>query len=101
MADSNNIMKILAIIGALILFVAGILGFFGSLVGIIIGFVDIVLAIIILLSCLRPGNPIPFSKIVILILGIIALILGIVGIGWLGITAGIIIIIGAIIAYVM
>ncbi|MHA1338249.1 MAG: hypothetical protein ACTSPW_21340, partial [Promethearchaeota archaeon] len=65
----------------------------GGGMGIIYGIIVILISIAILLSVLRPGDPIPMNLVVELIFGILLIIFG--GL-WLGLIAGILVIIGGI-----
>ena len=79
-------MKILAMLGGIIGIIESIAGFFGwgfwgwgyPIVWPIIG---IILSILVLLSVYRPGNPIPYNGIVLLIFGILMIVLSTANIG--------------------
>ena len=97
--DTNDIMKVLGILGAIIGIILGIASLAGGGFGIywaglfgriIRAIILIVLSLIVLLSCVKPSNPFPFNWIFILIMGIIILIFG-------NLIAGIIIIIAGIV----
>lgn len=88
-------MKILAIIGGILALLEGILGFFGATFSVFWGFpiigpiIAIILGIVVILSVVRPGNPIPFTWVVLLILGILVIIFGSLLGGILVLIAGI------------
>jgi hypothetical protein len=78
-AELKKYMKLLAMIGGIVGLIESIIGFFFSwsiiyiwIAGPIIG---IVLSVLVLLSVYRPGNPIPYKGIFLLIFGIIMLII--------------------------
>lgn len=91
----EKIMKILAIIGGILALLEGILGFFGAAFSVFWGFpiigpiIAIILGIVVILSVIRSGNPIPFTWIVLLILGILVIIFGSLLGGILVLIAGI------------
>lgn len=99
--DNEGLAKLLIIIGGLIGLFIGITGLIGGApavlagggMGIIYGIIVILISIAILLSVLRPGDPIPMNLVVELIFGILLIIFG--GL-WLGLIAGILVIIGGI-----
>ncbi|MFX0187814.1 MAG: hypothetical protein ACFE8A_08765 [Candidatus Hodarchaeota archaeon] len=96
-SDRDTFMKFLAIIGAILVIIVAIIHFIGfpNLVSIAYGLIWFVIGLIILMSCFKPDNPIPFNEAFILIMGIIVLVLGFVmGFNIIAIIAGIIIIIG-------
>lgn len=91
--DKDELGRILIIIGGLVGLIEAIMGFitpgwfglFGSILALIV-------SIVILLSCFKPDDPIPFNAVVELVLAIILLIVG----SWIG---GVIAIIGAILLF--
>ncbi len=99
MAKYDQIMKVLAILGGLIALIVGLLdllGFnygFGAYWGVAYLFpiIAIILGIVVLLSAFR-GNPVPFTAVWLLVLGILILIFG----SWL---AAVLVIIAAIIGF--
>jgi hypothetical protein len=93
MAKYDDLMKWLALIGGIIALIEGIVGLFWR--GLAFwGFayvwpiIAIILAIIVILSAIKPNAPIPFTAIVLLILGILLIIFGAWG-GILVLIAGI------------
>ena len=78
-SDRDTFMKLLAIIGAVLIIIGAILCFISlSLISIAYGLVWFVIGLIILMSCFKPNNPIPFNEGFILIMGVIALVLAFV-----------------------
>jgi len=75
-SDRDSFMKLLAIIGAVLIIIGAILCFISlSLISIAYGLVWFVIGLMILMSCFKPDNPIPFNEAFILIMGIVALVL--------------------------
>ncbi len=99
-SDRDSFMKFLAIIGGILVIIVAIVYFtaFPNLVAVAYGLIFFVVGLIVLMSCFKPNNPVPFNEAFILIMGIITLVLGFVlggwgGIGIVAIIAGIIIIV--------
>ncbi|MFO8018207.1 MAG: hypothetical protein R6U96_06190 [Promethearchaeia archaeon] len=98
--DENDIAKILIIIGGLVGLIEAIMALVGNPlvsggwlgVGIISQIIALIISAAILFSCFRPGDPIPYSAIVELILGILLIIFG-------SLIGGILVIIGAILLF--
>ena len=89
--ENDRIMYWLALIGAIIGIIQAVIGFFwAGWLGVIGSILALIIALIILLATLKPDNPIPFSGLVLLILGILLLIFGSFIGGILVIVAGII-----------
>jgi len=95
-SDRDTFMKFLAIIGAILVIIVAIWNFIGfpNLMSVAIGLIWFVIGLIILMSCFKPNNPVPFNEAFILIMGIIVLVLGFVFFNLIAIIAGIIIIVG-------
>lgn len=93
--DNKELMKTLAMIGGIIGLIEAIVGFFWSYFG--FGFVSaiigIILSVLVLLSVFRPGNPIPYNAIVLIIFGILMIIFS-------SLIGGILVLIGGILGYV-
>lgn len=91
--DKAELGKWLIVIGALIALIEAIMGFLSpAWFGIIGPIVALIISVVILLSVFRPGDPIPYTPIVELILAILLIIFA----SWIG---GIIAIIGAILLF--
>ena len=91
--ENKEIGKYLIIIAGIIGLIEAIVGFFvSSWFGWIGSILGLVISLLILLSCFRPGNPIPYTPIIELVLVILLLIFG----SWIG---GIIGIIGAVLLF--
>jgi len=92
-AKYEGIAKILVIIGGLIAVIEGILaivnqsGWLG--LGVIVG---IILGVVALLSALKPDDPIPWNKLLLVILGILMIIFA----TWIG---GILVLVGGILLF--
>jgi hypothetical protein len=87
----EDIMRLLAGIGGAIALIDAILGFNGRFIDsskVIIGVVSIILAIIVLLSVLKPDNPIPMNWILFVGLGIVIIIFSSLAGGILTLVAG-------------
>lgn len=96
--DPDQIMKVFGIIGGFILLIGAVLRFFTPYgMNVIIGLLDLCFAVLILLSCFKPDEPIPFNEFLFLVLGIIVLIIGIVSLGFFEIVGGICLIIGGVV----
>jgi hypothetical protein len=81
----------LALIGGIIGIIEAVIGFFwAGWLGVIGSILALIIALIIIFATLKPDAPIPFSGLVILILGILLLIFGSFLGGILVIIAGII-----------
>jgi len=97
-SDSDNFMRLLAIIGAILVVIVAILCFIGftSIINIAKGLVWILIGIVILMSCFKPNNPVPYNEAFILIMGIVVLVLSFVFTCHfiIALIAGIIIIVG-------
>ena len=97
-SDSDNFMRLLAIIGAILVVIVAILCFIGftSIINIAKGLVWILIGIVILMSCFKPNNPVPYNEAFILIMGIVVLVLSFVFTCnfIIALIAGIIIIVG-------
>ena len=92
-SDKEKLMKLFAIIGALVAIIQAILGFAGGAWFPIIGpLIALILAIIVCLSVFKPNDPIPYDKMWLLIFGVLLIIFG----SWLG---GVLLIIGAIFGF--
>jgi len=99
MGKYDQIMKILAVLGGIITLIDALGSFFGfsfssgywgySYVWPIIA---IILGILVILMVVQPGKPLPFTPIVLLIMGILILIFG----SWLG---GVLVLIAGILGY--
>jgi len=99
MGKYDQIMKILAVLGGIITLIDALGSFFGfsfssgywgySYVWPIIA---IILGILVILMVVQPGKPLPFTLIVLLIMGILILIFG----SWLG---GVLVLIAGILGY--
>lgn len=84
MAETNieDVAKVLAILGVLIAIIEAILILIGRsflnyhLFGWIGAILSIIIAIIVLLSAVRPNDPIPFHWILLIILGILLIVFG-------------------------
>jgi len=101
MAKYDQIMKILAILGGIIALIDALLSFFGSSFSsgywghqfsIPFAIIAIILAILVILSVVQPGKPLPFTGIVLLIMGILIIIFG----SWIG---GVLVIIAGILGF--
>ena len=91
--ENKEIGKYLIIIAGIIGLIESIVGFFISgWFGVVGSIVGLVISVLILLSVFRPGNPIPYTPIIELVLVILLLIFG----SWIG---GIIGIIGAVLLF--
>ena len=96
--DPDNFMRLLAIIGAVLVVIVAILCFMGglNLVRIAFGIIWLLIGIVILMSCFKPNNPVPYNEAFILIMGIVVLVLTfVISCMWIiSLIAGIIIIVG-------
>ena len=97
----NNaaMVRLLAGIGAIILVILAIIRFIGfSLMGIIWGLLLLLVGLVILISCFGSyKHGIPFTAVFILVMGIVAIIIGYLGGGLVGLIAGILVFIAGII----
>ena len=87
----EDIMRLLAGIGGAIALIDAILGFNSRFIDssrVILGVVSIILAIIVLLSVLKPDNPIPMNWILFVGLGIVIIIFSSLAGGILTLVAG-------------
>ena len=83
MAKYDQIMKVLAILGGLIALIVGLLDLLGFNYGLgpswgvayLFPIIAIILGIVVLLSAFK-GNPVPFTAVWLLVLGILILIFG-------------------------
>jgi len=94
-----GLVRLLAGVGAIILIILAILAFMGfSLRGFINGILLLLVGLVILISCFGSyKSDIPFSGVFILIMGIVAIIIGYIFGGLIGLIAGIIVLIAGII----
>jgi len=99
MAKYDQIMKLLAIIGGIIALIDALLSFFGLSFSsgywgysIVWPIIAIILAILVILSVVQPGKPLPFTGIVLLIMGILIIIFG----SWIG---GVLVLIAGILGF--
>ncbi len=97
--SNAGLVRILAGIGAIILVILAILAFMSfSLNGVISGLLLILVGLIVLISCFGSyRHGIPFTAIFILIMGIVAIVIGWLFGGIIGLIAGILILIAGII----
>lgn len=87
-------------IGRILIILAGIIGLIEAIIGFVVSswfgwigsILGLIIAVLILLSCFKPGKPIPYTPIIELVLTILLLIFG----SWIG---GIIGIIGAVLLF--
>ena len=99
--DKETFAKLLVAIGGLLGIYVGItimIGGASSLLGgsgmsLLYGLLMLVVSLAALMSAVKPGQPIPLNIVVAIVLGILMIILG--GL-WLGLIAGILVIIGGI-----
>ena len=87
----EDIMRLLAGIGGAIALIEAILGFNRSYFDssrVILGVVSIILAIIVLLSVIKPDNPVPMNWILFVGLGIVIIIFSSLAGGILTLVAG-------------
>jgi hypothetical protein len=80
-SDIEKLMKVLVILGAIVAIIEGLFGIINSSLptigyNLIAHIVAIIIAILCLLSAVRPSDPIPFHWIVILIFSILLIIFG-------------------------
>ena len=78
--ENKEIVRILAIIGSIIGLIQAITGFWGSFISILLSIIGIIVAALALLSVLRPGNPIPYSAVFLIIFGVLMTLFS----GWIG-----------------
>jgi len=78
--ENKEIVRILAIIGSIIGLIQAITGFWGSLISILLSLIGIIVAALALLSVLRPGDPIPYSAVFLIIFGVLMTLFS----GWIG-----------------
>jgi hypothetical protein len=114
--ENKKIMKILVIIGAMCLLVGGITQVMAGVrhlegtddgTSFLIGIIWVIIALVLILSVEAPGKPIPFTGIVILLLGIFTIILFLIGffaialggIAGLSLLGGILVIIAGILGF--
>jgi hypothetical protein len=93
-SDIEKLMLVLTILGAIIAIFEAVIGltsisFPNFNVNLIGNIVAIVIAILCLISALKPGDPIPFNWIILLIFSIVLIILGTIIGGILILIAGI------------
>ena len=93
-SDKEKLMKLFAIIGALVAIIEAIIGLINGAAGLLgMGIVGsilaLVLAIIVCYSVFKPDDPIPYNAVMLLILGILLIIFS-------SLIGGILLIIGAI-----
>ncbi len=93
------IVRLLAAIGAIILVILAIMKFISpSLPGIIGGLLLMLVGIIVLISCFGSyKHGIPFTALFILIMGIVGCVIGFMFASWIGLIAGILILIAGIV----
>lgn len=74
---SDSFMRFLAIIGAILIVIVAILDFmeFPNLLTVAFGIIWFVIGIILLMSCFKPNNPVPYNEVFILIIGILTIVL--------------------------
>ena len=103
--EEEKIMKYLTLIGAIILFIIAIVRLIsfsagGSAFSGIFAVIWLVLGIILILSAIKPGKPIPFKAIFLFIIGIIAMIIAMLAwIEWVALIGGIIVTIAGLLGY--
>jgi hypothetical protein len=95
--EKKELMKTLAMIGGIVGLIEAIVGFFfawgwGYGVPYLNPIIGLILSILVLLSVFRPGNPIPYNAIVLIIFGILMIIFA----SFLG---GILVLVGGILGY--
>lgn len=96
--SNPGLVRLLAGVGAIILLILAIFAFRRGLGGIICGLLLLLVGLVILISCFGSyKSDIPFNALFILIMGIVAIIIGYLCGGWIGLIAGIIVLIAGII----
>ena len=81
--DDEKIMKYLTLIGAIILIIIAIIRFIsfstgGAASGGIYAIIWLVLGVILILSAVKPGKPIPFTGIFLFVVGIITMVIAMI-----------------------
>ncbi|TFG02932.1 MAG: hypothetical protein EU540_00595 [Promethearchaeota archaeon] len=91
-SDRDSFMRFLAIIGGILIVIVAILDFMGfpNLISVAYGIIWIVIGLIILMSCFKPNDPVPYNEGFILIMGIVTIVLAFVLEG-MGLGAGFIV----------
>lgn len=91
--------RLLAGVGGIILVILAIIRFMGfSLMGIVWGILLLLVGLVILISCFGSyKHGIPFTAVFILVMGIVAIIIGYMGFGIIGLIAGILVFLAGII----
>ena len=94
--DNKELMKTLAMIGGIIGLIEAIIGFFWGYYSLGVPYLSpilgLILSVLVLLSVFRPGNPIPYNAIVLIIFGILMLIFA-------SLIGGILVLVGGILGY--
>ncbi len=94
-----GLVRLLAGVGAVILIILAIIRFIGfSLMGIVWGILLLLVGLVILISCFGSyKSDIPFNAAFIIIMGIVAIVIGYLGFGLIGLIAGILVLVAGII----
>ena len=103
--EEEKIMKYLTLIGAIILIIIAIIRFIsfstgGSAFGGIYAVIWLVLGIILILSAIKPGKPIPFTGMFLLVIGIVTMVIAMISwIEWVALIGGILVVIAGLLGY--